>query len=199
MAYPTKPTVTNDDWTDGNAAKVVEPSAGLKLAGWAALDKPPFEYLNWLHWRAGQWQQYMEDVTDELKANITGEWDRIVGSGPGATDATLVAALANVTDSGQILVLEDQVVTSTLIVNVNNILIKFKGPKPLSNSGAGTGIQISTDRVTIKGGRWSGFTTAIDILTGANYCMLRDNWFTGCTTEVADADGTSDEQGSIYE
>ena len=65
----TKPTVANDDWTDGDSAKVTEPSAGKKLAGFIA-EKPAFQHHNWLWWRSSEWLQYLEDVTDELLSKI---------------------------------------------------------------------------------------------------------------------------------
>ena len=63
MALP-KPT-TNIDWTDGAAAKQVEPSAAKKLLGLFALERPPFEFMNFLFFNTDEWIKYLESVTDE--------------------------------------------------------------------------------------------------------------------------------------
>ena len=196
----TKPSDALHEWTDGDSAKVTEPGAGKKLSGFVHLEKPPFEHVNWLFYLLFLWAEYFEDVTDEILAVTIGEYDRIVGSNPAATDADLATAIANATDGDSILVLENQSLVSTITLGKNNIYIKFKGGVTFSDGGANTGLNITGDRNRIDGARWSGFgTTAINIAAGADYNMIRDNWFTGNTAEVTDASTTSDEQGSIYE
>lgn len=195
----TKPSIANDVWTDGNVLKVTEPSSGKKTAGWQSAEKPAFQYLNWLFYRATSWLVYLEDKTDELGAVISGEYEHIVGSGAEANRATLVDAIANASNGDAILVKENQTIGTTLVLSLNNVHIKFKQGVTCSNDSAGTGLSITGDRNKIEAGRWSGFTTAISIDAGADFNMLRDNYFAANTTEVSDASSTSDQQGSIYE
>lgn len=51
-------------WTDGSPTKVVEPSGPKKILGWQALERPPFEYMNWLFYHISNWLLYFESVTD---------------------------------------------------------------------------------------------------------------------------------------
>ena len=50
----TKPS-SHLNWTDGDAAKVQEPTVGKKLLGWVANERPPAEFFNWLFWRIILW------------------------------------------------------------------------------------------------------------------------------------------------
>lgn len=69
MAKPTQ----LPQWADGGSADVVEPSAGKKTLGWI-LEKPPFQYFNWLFLTIYLWCFY-------LKAGIM--------SGDGVGDSTV--------------------------------------------------------------------------------------------------------------
>lgn len=44
MAKP----ASKPNWTDGDAAKVTEPTVGKKLLGWIADERPSFKFMNWL-------------------------------------------------------------------------------------------------------------------------------------------------------
>lgn len=47
-------------WNSGGAVNV-EPSAGKKILGWLANERPPAQYLNWLLKLTGEWAQYLSD------------------------------------------------------------------------------------------------------------------------------------------
>lgn len=46
----------------------VEPSAGAKDTGWTDGQRPAFNVMNWLQGVAYDWQQYLEDATDQLES-----------------------------------------------------------------------------------------------------------------------------------
>jgi hypothetical protein len=69
MPVLSKPPV-KPSWTDGNALKVTEPSSGKKLLGWTKSERPPFQFMNWIHWLTKEWVDYFESVTDDLMARL---------------------------------------------------------------------------------------------------------------------------------
>lgn len=46
----------------------LEPSEGQKDSGWTNGQRPPYNVMNWLQGLIYDWQQYLEDATDELDA-----------------------------------------------------------------------------------------------------------------------------------
>ena len=67
-----KPT-TKPNWTAGNPSfgtVTIEPSAGKKLAGWAAGERPPHQTMNWIHWITQEWTDYLESITDDHETRI---------------------------------------------------------------------------------------------------------------------------------
>lgn len=57
----TRPTIPIPTWSTSGSN--IEPSAGKKAAGWQVNERPPAEWLNWLDNSAGQWLQFLADVT----------------------------------------------------------------------------------------------------------------------------------------
>lgn len=71
MAIPTKP-ASKPDWTDGDAAKIIEPSSGKKLLGWIKKERPPFQWVNWLFFNIDAWIDYFEAVSNPfLQSTMT--------------------------------------------------------------------------------------------------------------------------------
>ena len=75
MAKPTKPR-----WADGDASYVIEPAAGKKTTGWLSTEKPPFQYMNWVHKMTHDWIVWFEsnywskqDIT--LMSDSPVSWD----------------------------------------------------------------------------------------------------------------------------
>ncbi|MEE8298413.1 MAG: hypothetical protein V3R67_03440 [Thermodesulfobacteriota bacterium] len=158
MALP-KPS-SHTDWTDGAASKVVEPSAAKKLLGWVALERPPFEFMNFLFFRGDEWDKYHESVTDELLAGNVA-FDAIVGSGPG-TFATINAAVAAVSAGGKIFVKENQALSVTQIINKNDIELTFAPGVVLSQAGGlALGLQIAAERVRVIRPRFTDWITLV--------------------------------------
>lgn len=59
-AKPSKPPL----WAT-NPGTVIEPTDPKKQSGWAA-EKPPFQYMNWIHNTNYLWQQYFENYFDTI-------------------------------------------------------------------------------------------------------------------------------------
>ncbi len=62
----TKPTLSPVWATD--ALTRVEPSAGQKATGWTNGQRPAHNVMNWLQGIIYDWQQYLEDATDQLES-----------------------------------------------------------------------------------------------------------------------------------
>ena len=155
MALP-KPT-TNMDWTDGAASKVVEPSAGKKLIGWTALERPPFEFMNFLFFNTDEWVKYLESVTDDLLAGNVA-FDIIVGSGPG-TVADINAAVAAASPGDRIFVNTAQALTVLQTISKDDLEFFFAPDAIVTQATTLVkGILVTSARVKIKGlrlGSWN--------------------------------------------
>jgi len=188
MAIP-KP-ASHLDWTDGAAAKVVEPDSAKKLLGWVALERPPFEFMNFLFFRTDGWLKYLECVTDGVNE---GNFDSIVGAGVGATHATLQAAIDDgaVPAGSRILIKDNFVVVSDITVTKTNLRLEFKPGVTYSNGGATFGLDITAPGTEIQGGRFTGFggggEAAINFsAAGANDGLAFGTRFSGNTDDILD-------------
>lgn len=198
MALP-KPS-TNIDWTDGDAAKVVEPSAAKKLLGWVALERPPFEFMNFLFFNTDEWIKYLESVTDET----LNERVRLVDASGGGEFLTLQAAHDDsLTVSGtKIVIVSDLTLIATTNITKPDIEIDMRpGQRFLKGGGApatnftGVIIGATADRVRLRGmglGRAGSFfggagDVVIEVAAGANDVMV-DNPLApaGNTTDILD-------------
>jgi hypothetical protein len=190
MALP-KPT-KKPEWTDGVPAKVLEPSAGKKLLGWVFQEAPPFEWMNWLFYTLDEWVDYLESITDEL-ALPSREYDAITGAGAGATHADLTAVLADggIGSNAKVLCTVPEVLTATIDLTKSGMHIVFTPAAIFSDGGAGTGLKVSADRVTLENGRFTGFTKAIEIAVGSDYTWVKGSRFASNTTEIDDLASTS--------
>lgn len=59
MAKPIKP-----EWAYGDPSFIIEPSAGKKSTGWQSGEKPPFQYMNWIHFQNNEWIDYLENKAE---------------------------------------------------------------------------------------------------------------------------------------
>lgn len=132
-------------------------------------------------------------------------YQAIVGSGDGATHASLAAALADagVVAGSRILVTESQALAATINITKANLLIEFQPGVTFSKDTANTGISIQADGVRIRGGRFSGFSTggdkAIEVQAGSDYTFITECRFASCDTEVDDAADTTTLLANIEE
>jgi len=198
MPYPSKPTETLPLWTDGDPAKQIEPSSGKKETGWILAEKPPFQWFNWLLYSIGLWLSYFEDTTDQLKADVTGDFNISVGSGK--QYATLAEALVAAVSGDALLVFSDESVSTNIVIAQNNLRIKFRPGVTFSQSGGATiCLDVTGDRVEIESARFNNFATGIRYQAGADYGRVKTCNFVNCTTPVDFVAETCTEQGSIYE
>lgn len=75
MSKPQKPT-----WGYGDPSYAITPSAGKQAVGWLPGEKPPYQYMNWIHLRSGEWFTYLENKTETisptmLRSNSTLSWN----------------------------------------------------------------------------------------------------------------------------
>lgn len=186
-------------WTNGDAAKQVEPSAAKKLLGWVALERPPFEYMNHLFFRLDEWQQYFESITDE-NSGFT-QFDVTIGAAPSNTHASLNAAVADGALGANVNVLITEAIALTVTQNLTKAgwRIFFKPLATLSDAGAGTGLNIDADGIQIIRGRHTGFTTAIIVAATRKNVRIEGNNFSGNTTEITDGGDNTLMSGNLVE
>lgn len=65
MAKPVKPT-----WAYGDPSYAIQPSAGKQSTGWLPAEKPPYQYMNWIHLRSGEWFTYLEDKAETISPTM---------------------------------------------------------------------------------------------------------------------------------
>ena len=139
-------------------------------------------------------------TTKKIEAYINAGWQSlneitgftaVVGSLPGCTHATLAAALADTTNvpaGSKILVTANETVNTTIAVTLANQEIVFLPGVTFTNGSAGTGLTIGAGGCRIRGGRFSGFTSAIVISSTFQYNFVTECRFASCTSEVTESD-----------
>lgn len=75
MAQPTLPT-----WADGDPSYVIEPGSSKKTTGWLSGEKPPYQYMNWIHNATTAYLTYLEDkilsgANAILRSSSAGSWN----------------------------------------------------------------------------------------------------------------------------
>jgi hypothetical protein len=75
MSKPQKPT-----WGYGDPSYAITPSAGKQAVGWLPGEKPPYQYMNWIHLKSGEWLTYLENKTETIspimvRSNSTLSWN----------------------------------------------------------------------------------------------------------------------------
>lgn len=75
MAKPVKPV-----WGYGDPSYAIQPSAGKQNVGWLPAEKPPYQYMNWIHLRSGEWLTYLEnkaetDAPTMLRSAASATWN----------------------------------------------------------------------------------------------------------------------------
>lgn len=77
------------DWGYGSASYVIEPSDAVKNVGWYKAQKPPFQYMNWIHNETNNWVEYavnrIETIAPTLirsSASITWNGTQIICASP---------------------------------------------------------------------------------------------------------------------
>ena len=211
----TKPTA-KPEWTVGNPSFgtiTIEPSAGKKLAGWLAAERPAREYMNWLFWNTNEWIDYLEEVTDSIAgfANIYSAFvGGPVGLTPGfpATSTGLQDAITAGSVGDKILVLADISMDAQVQVTRNNMEIEFH-PRVTLSKDAGApatnfdALRVSATGVRLTGGRFASFSgtgdNAILIDSASDFTMVRDSRFASNDNDLQNDNGKSSIEGTITE
>lgn len=189
MAKP----VSKIDWTVGNPSfgtTTVEPSAGKKLTGWTASERPPHQIMNWLLFNILEWLNYFETTTDGLVA-LQGTYDAVVGVGGTHGSLALLMADPNIANIKNILVTDPVTLTAPVVLNQNDMNFTFT-PKAIIAKGVGAniGLSITAERVRILNGRFMNFSTAgdkaIQLSAASKYCMISQNYFVNCDSSIDD-------------
>jgi len=155
------------DWvTDGDPAKVEEPSGALKGEGYIALEKPKSKNHNWLFYNFDQWTKYNAG---------NAEYNVIVGGPAKEQDyASLADYIADSPTAGdRILIKDDETISSKMTIPANILLSIQKGKKLTCNTNlASAVIEFSDGVVTIGDFRLeltqAGVTNAGFSLNGNN-------------------------------
>jgi len=75
----------------GDPSRIVEPSGAKKLVGWGARERPPRNWMNWLHNLYYNWLGWLDQRVEEITAQLL-NYDRVIEVGtftatyPGAVD-----------------------------------------------------------------------------------------------------------------
>ena len=183
----TKP-LSKTNWTVGNpdfGVVTIEPTAQKKEDGFFPSERPSRKTFNWILFITDAWIKYFEEVTDTLLVISAGV--RIVAAS-GGTDTTLQAAHDNATAGDKIIVLDDAALASTVNITKANLEIEFRNKVTYSDNGAGDAISLaaSANRTIIRGGRFTGFTNAINLNVGADFVAFRDIRFATNTLDIKD-------------
>lgn len=195
------------DWTDGAPSKVVEPGAPKKLLGWVALERPPFEFMNFLFFNTDEWVKYLESVTDATIGSLV----FIVDAGGAGNFLDLQSAHddALVVAGSRIFIVSDLDLDATVNITKPDIEIGMAPGKRFHKGGSApatnfTGIDINAtaDRVrlmhlafgsAVGGEKFSGAgDVAFNMNVGAdNIFMLNPVFITGNTTDFTDNGNTT--------
>lgn len=184
MAKPS----SNSDWCVGNPSfgtVVTEPTAGKKQTGWTHLEKPPYQYMNWLFYIHDAWIKYLNSQTS---------YDIIVGSGSNADYANLTAAIADgsLTTNVSVLVTDGEAIAGPVTLNKAGWRIHC-APGVLFTKDTGTiAFTLDAERIEFYHGRFTGYTAGGDIVfnltANADYCKIIGVTFGASTdTEVDDS------------
>lgn len=149
--------------------------------GWVALERPPFEYLNFLFYRSDEWAKYLESITDELVLGGSA-FDLVVGSGPG-TYATINDAIAAASVGSRIYVSIAQALTVTQVVDLDDIELTFAPGAVLTQATTlAKGLQIDAERVRVIRPRFTSWDNSssdipIEFTANAKNCILDNAYF----------------------
>jgi len=186
------------EWTVGNpdfATVTQEPTGPKKQTGWLPSEKPPREFMNWLFWRQDEWNKYFEFATDVL--GLAG--DLFVGSGTGQY-ATLQLAHNAAVPGTRIIVCENATINSTITLSTGQLEVIFKPGVVYTAGSAVSAVDISGSEITVRNGRWSGFTSrTFSVISGAANTKLRDIVFTNPSTFLLDAGTNTTVEGCVVD
>lgn len=182
MAKP----ASKPDWTLTNPGVRTEPTPTKKNNGWAADERPAYQFFNWLFFNISEWIEYLETETDILSS----AFDAVVAAS-GGTHTTLAAAIADaaIQPYDRILVKDPEDLSTTVEISKAGLEIYFAPSATFTDNGAGTGLRLSQPNIRLYNGRMTAFaTTCIDLTAAAKNCRVQDfNFGSTVTTDITDA------------
>jgi len=185
MAKPDK----HLDWTDGDAQKVVEPTTGKKLLGWTGSERPPAEFMNWLFYYQDQWNKYFDGEVDKVLASGL-VYDAIVGVGGTHNTIEDVMSDPDVATLKNVLVISPFTLTSTIVINQDDMKFTFTPKATIAKGSIGLGVQITSERVTFEGCRFLNFSggseEAMQLSATSKYCIVKECRFLNNDTAIND-------------
>ena len=192
-----KPTAKPNWTSDGDPAKISEPTTPKKLTGWLASEKPSHLFMNWLFYNLSQWVDYLDEIGTAVEgysaaiAGIKAEWDAIVGADTTIrTHATLQAAHDAVNPGARILVLDSEALAARVSITKANIEVVFKPGVTYSKGSDTIALDVTGAGFRCRGGRFAGFSAGGDVAirfgTTADFGMVRDARFSNNATDVQD-------------
>lgn len=157
-----------NEWTTTNPTARIEPTASKKESGWAADERPSFEFMNFLFFNIDDWLKYLDSQVALVRssAQFTVNVDPQLGDFTTLQDAI---DSVDVVAGSKILVTSDLTITEAVQLSKQDIEIEFRpGSKIILDAGVTTGIRgleiISTaDRVRLKHVRFQGFVNPGDV------------------------------------
>lgn len=185
------------DWTRGNVNQgtiTVEPSTAKKEMGWNVDERPPRETMNWLFWNVTEWQDYVQELGEQIEGQL-GEWDAIVGAGGTHADINALMTAINTPSSGfenarNILVTTTLPTAAVQIIDVEGMNFSFKAQAGFLKNGSSIGLQIDAPRVRILNARFSSYITGGDIplelTANAKNCFVQGCSFHNSDTDIND-------------
>ncbi len=182
----TKPTESLPNWFPTDPGSIEEPDGARKLSGYAPEEVLPSKIWNWLFYSLSLWLEYL------CQAFI---YDAVIGTGVGATHATLELAIADsdVPTNAMVLIRNSitGAATATSLTKAGWRIYALPGVT-FTKGVATTGISIAAARIEIHGLRFVGFTTggnkAITLTSAGTYARIMNcNFAASTATEIDDA------------
>jgi|SRR6185437_3465046 len=167
-------------WIPTNDGTLINtPSSGKLASGWAAAEKPAFQYMNWFFNLVSQWINFAGP----------GAPDVIVGAESYCTHATLAAAISDgaVGNNVNVLVVDSATINTTINLTKSGWKVFFAPGVTYTNGTAGTCLSCQATGIEIRKARFSGFTTAIGSNSSWTYGRVVDCNFSTCTTAIDDS------------
>jgi len=190
------------DWTDGAPAKVVEPSAAKKLLGWTALERPPFEFMNFLFFRLDEWVKWSEAEIDAIVAGGL-EFDAVIAPTGTHSDFNDLMADADIANIKRILVATPLTLTTTQTIDEDDKEFIFKPDAVMTPSSLAVGFQITANKIRFVGGRFTGFNNASDIAiqitNTAKNALITQGYFFDNDTDIDDQGSNSTLVANVVE
>lgn len=97
MAKPTKP-----QWAYGDASYRIEPSTSKKQTGWLSAEKPPFQYMNWIHYQSQAWIDYFETKVENIYPTMMRSAGTLTWNGSTLTFGSAIDVSFRVTTGQQV-------------------------------------------------------------------------------------------------